>query len=152
RKGLRQMRNSKLQPESVSKRQSRSIPVTCVIGVICRLIYNVGIRSTDGFEMVMQEHSRPRARFVSGCRIAVVLLAIGSLTLSLATRYTALGPEVQPEVRKITALRAQSANGKRQHLLGDGFQWTAPAASFTLFQPPRPSVFTVSAVVPSLKK
>lgn len=108
------------------------------------------IRSTDGFEMVMQGHSRPRVRFVSGCRIAIVLLAIGSLTLSLATRYTALGPGVQPEIRKITALRAQSANGKRQHLLVDGLQWTAPASSFTLFQPPRLSVFTVSAVVPPL--
>ncbi len=100
--------------------------------------------------MAMLEHSRARVSFWTRCRIAVVLLAICSLTVSLATRYTVLGPEVQPELRKVTTVKSQSPDGKRQHLLGDGLQWTAPASSFTLFQPPRSSVFNVSAAVPSI--
>src|ERR1035437_9657943 len=95
--------------------------------------------------MVMLEHSRARANFASRCRIAIVLLAICSLTVSLATRYTALGAEVQ----KVTTVKSQSPDAKRQHLLSNALQWTAPASSFTLFQPPRSFVLTVSAVVPS---
>lgn len=103
-----------------------------------------------GFEMSMLGYSRARVGFASACRIAVVVLAICALTVSLATRYTVLGPEVQPEVRKTTTVKSQSLDGQRQHLLGDGLQWMAPASSFTLFQPPRPSVFTVLAVVLSI--
>jgi hypothetical protein len=95
--------------------------------------------------MVMLEHSRARVRLASRCRIAVVLLAIFFLTVSLATRYTVLGPELQ----KVTTVKSGSPDAKRQHLLSDGLQWTAPASGFTLFQPPQSSVLTVSAVFPS---
>src|SRR5208283_1757741 len=95
--------------------------------------------------MVMTEHSRARSSLWSRCRIAIVVLAIFSLTASLATRYSALGSEVQ----KIAAVKSQSPDAQRQRLLGNALQWTAPAASFTLFQPPRSSVLTVSVVIPS---
>jgi hypothetical protein len=95
--------------------------------------------------MVMLEHSRARVSLGSRCRIAVVLLAILCLTVSLATRFTVLGPDVQ----KVTTVKSQSPDAKRQHLLSNALQWTAPASSFTLFQPPRSSVFAVSVVIPS---
>jgi hypothetical protein len=99
--------------------------------------------------MAMLEHSRARVSFASRCGIAVVLLAICSLTVSLATRFTSLSPEVQSEVRKGTTVKSQSLDAQRQRLLSNGLQWTAPASSFTLFQPPRSSVFAVSVVIPS---
>jgi len=93
----------------------------------------------------MAEPSRTRVSLWSGCRIAVIVLAICSLTASLATRYTMVGPEVQ----KTAAVKSQSPDIQKQRLLSNALQWTAPAASFTLFQPPRPSVFAVSVVVPA---
>jgi hypothetical protein len=95
--------------------------------------------------MVMLEHFRARVSLGSRSRIAVVLVVICSLTVSLATRYTVLGSEAQ----KVTTVKPQSLDAKRQHLLSNALQWTAPASSFTLFQPPRSSVLAVSAVVPS---
>jgi hypothetical protein len=98
--------------------------------------------------MVMLEHPRA-ARLWSRCRIVVVVLAICCLTVSVATRYTVLGTEVQSEVRNVTTVKPLSLDARRQHLLSNALQWTAPASYFTLFQPPRSSVLTVSAVVPS---
>jgi hypothetical protein len=93
----------------------------------------------------MPEHFRVQFRLRSWCRIALLVLAIGSLTASLATRFTVQGPEVE----KVTAAKAQTSEAKRQHLLGSASQWTEPASTFTLFQPPRTSVLAVSVVVPS---
>jgi hypothetical protein len=98
-----------------------------------------------GLKMAMPEHSRARVSFAARCRIAVILLAICSLTVSLATRYALLGPEVQ----NVAAVKSQSPDAHRQRLLSNAFQWTAPASSFALFQPPRSAVFAVSVVVPS---
>jgi len=95
--------------------------------------------------MATPEHSRARPSLASWCRIAIIVLAICSLTASLATRYTGLGPEVQ----RVAAVKSQSLDVQRQRLLGNALQWTTPASSFTLFQPPRPSVFAVSVFVPS---
>ncbi len=95
--------------------------------------------------MVMAEHSRARVSLWSRCRIAIIVLAICSLTASLATRYSAEGSEVQ----NVAAVKSQSPDVHRQRLLSNALQWTAPVASFTLFQPPRSSVFAVSVVVPS---
>jgi hypothetical protein len=81
--------------------------------------------------MVMLEHSRARASLWFWYRIAVVVLAICSLTTSLATRYTGLGPEVLNS----TAVKSQSPDDHRQRLLNNALQWTAPVASFSLFQP-----------------
>jgi hypothetical protein len=95
--------------------------------------------------MGVLKHSRARGSLWFRCRIAVVLLAICSLTASVATRYTTLATEVQ----KVATVKSQSPDAQRQRLLSNALQWTAPAASFTLFQPPRSSVFAVSVVVPS---
>lgn len=95
--------------------------------------------------MVMPKHSSAGFRLWSWCRIALIVLAICSLTASLATRFTVQGPEIE----KADAANAQSSEAKRQHLLGNAVQWTAPAPTFTLFQPPRSSVLAVSVVVPS---
>jgi len=93
----------------------------------------------------MPEHSRTRTNLWPLCRAAVVLLAICSLAVSLATRFTVLGPEDQ----KVTTVKSQPPDAKRQHLLSNPLQWTAPASAFALFQPPQPSVLALSVVVPS---
>jgi uncharacterized membrane protein len=90
-------------------------------------------------------HSRARVSVASWCRIVVVVLAVFSLTASLATRYSSQGSEAQ----NVAEVKSQTPDSHRQRLLGNALQWTAPAASFALFQPPRSSVFTVSVVVPS---
>src|SRR5271166_4237149 len=92
----------------------------------------------------MLGHCRARLRFASRRRIAIVLLAICSLTASVATRFALAGSDVQHQ----TTIKSQSAEAKRQHLLSKALQWTAPPASFTLFQPPRSSVLIVSVIVP----
>ena len=93
--------------------------------------------------------SRLGTSFANRLRVAIVLLAICSLTGSVATRYTVLGPDSGPDFQKVTAVKSQVPDAKRQHLLANGLQWTAPAPSFTFYQPPRSAVFVVSVVVPS---
>jgi hypothetical protein len=64
-------------------------------------------------------------------RRTLVLSAVLSLAISVATRYSTL-------VRRETAtkiLTSQSLDAKRQHLLKDGLYWSAPAATFVLFEP-----------------
>jgi len=95
--------------------------------------------------MTASEHSRARASLAFWCRVAVVVLAICSLTVSLATRYTAVGAEVQ----KVATVKSQSRDLQKQRLLSNALQWTAPPPSFTLFQPPRPPVLAVSVTVPT---
>ncbi len=61
-----------------------------------------------------------------------VLFAICSLTFSLATRFVA----VPSEAHSIKAIISHAPEAKRQHMLGDGAHWTAPALTFTLLEPP----------------
>jgi hypothetical protein len=96
--------------------------------------------------MLMLERSRHRASVTSRCWSAVIVLAICSLTMSLATRFAVADPPSQNS----TTLKSELPDAKRQHLLANAFQWNAPPASFTLFQPPQPSVLAVSVVVPSI--
>jgi hypothetical protein len=98
-----------------------------------------------GIEITMLEGSRARVSFVSRRRIAIVVLAICSITASLATRFLVVGPELH----QATSIQSQSTVAKRQHLLGKALQWTAPPLSFILFQTPRPVVLKVSLVIPS---
>jgi len=77
-------------------------------------------------------------------RLLLVCLAIGCLTVSLATRFTT-NPTESPNVRIV---QAQSSDAERQHLLGDGIQWIAPTFSFALFVPQRSVVPAESAVFP----
>lgn len=79
---------------------------------------------------------------------AVILVAVFSLAVSVATRYsTAVGQEAQ--ATKI--IRSQSLDAKRQHLLNDGLHWSAPAVTFVLFAPARVSARALPAV-PSIAR
>ena|ERR1700719_2530182 len=109
-------------------------------------MYNrVVLRSVLGIPMLMLEHPRNRASVASRLWLAAIVLAICSLTISLATRFTVIGAEVQ----KSTTIKSELPDAKRQHLLANTFQWSAPTSSFTMFQPPRSSVLAVSVVIPS---
>lgn len=77
-------------------------------------------------------------------RITLIGLAIFSLTVSLATRFTISASET-PAARSV---QAHSPDAHRQNLLGDGIRWTAPASSFTVFEPPRALVYAVPADLP----
>jgi hypothetical protein len=81
-------------------------------------------------------------------RRALVLGAVLSLAISVATRYSIV-------VRRETATKivtSQSLDAKRQHLLKDGLHWSAPAATFVLFEPAGVHVAGLPAVsaVPQL--
>ena len=67
-----------------------------------------------------------------GCRAAVILLAVLSLTVSVATRYCAL---VRYDAHAPQFATSHSPDAKRQHLLNDGLHWSAPAAAFVFFEP-----------------
>jgi len=74
---------------------------------------------------------------------ALILGAVLSLAINVATRYNAITPQEAGATKSATP---QSLDGKRQHLSNDGLHWSAPAATFVLFQPARVSV----AVLPSI--
>jgi hypothetical protein len=95
--------------------------------------------------MAMLEHFRDRAGWSPRWRIAIIFVSIFCLIASVATRYTTLGPECF----NVTVVKSQSTDAKRQNLLSDALQWTAPAPAFTVFQPPRSAIFAVSILVPS---
>ena len=62
---------------------------------------------------------------------ALILGTVLALTVSLATRYST----VRGEAGTTKNASSQSLDSKRQHLLNDGLHWTAPAATFVLFEP-----------------
>src|SRR5664279_4079639 len=95
--------------------------------------------------MAISNQSRPG--FASRNHLALVLLAICSLTISVATRYTTGSTELQNATN--VKAKSEASAGHRQRLLISGLQSTSPTAGFTLFQPPRSSVLAVSVVVPS---
>jgi hypothetical protein len=95
--------------------------------------------------MALLKHSRTLMRLRSSCRGALVVLAICSLTVSLATRYTVL--DSKAPTGKI--VKSQSSDAKRQHLVKDALKWTAPVAEFTLLPAVRSCVHAVSAVFPA---
>lgn len=116
------------------------------MGLGCRIwsflaVYNA---PTSDIPMVMMEYSRNRSSLASRCWSAVIVLAMCSLTLCLATRFTVVGPDVQ----KIASAKSELNDAKRQNLLGNALQWTAPIASFSLFEPPRSAVLAVSVIIP----
>jgi hypothetical protein len=75
-------------------------------------------------------------------RRALVLGAVLSLTISVATRYNT----VVPQKTATNILTSQSLDAKRQHLLKDGLHWSAPAATFVLFEPTQVLVAGLPAV------
>ena len=75
-------------------------------------------------------------------RRALVLGAVLALAISVATRYsTVVRHEAATKI-----LTSQSLDAKRQHLLKDGLYWSAPAATFVLFEPTRVHI----AILPSV--
>jgi len=78
-------------------------------------------------------------------RRTLILGAVLSLTISVATRY---GAVVRHETGTIKIVASQSLDAKRQHLLNDGFHWSAPAATFVLFAPARVSASALPGVAP----
>jgi hypothetical protein len=77
------------------------------------------------------EQSRSQATIASRFWSAVIVFAICSLTISLATRFTV----VTPDVHKLPSVKSELTDAKRQHLLSNALQWTAPIARFTSFEP-----------------
>jgi hypothetical protein len=85
-----------------------------------------------------------RMRSTTCWRRTLILLAVVSLSISVATRYCAV---VQSSLEATTLVKACPIDGKRQHLLNDGLHWSAPIATFVLLEPARASG-AVLAVVP----
>jgi hypothetical protein len=81
-------------------------------------------------------------RRISVWRGALIFGAVLSLTVSVATRYTTV---VQQEAAA-KIVTSQSLDAKRQHLLNDGLHWSAPAATFVLFEPGGVSAAALPAV------
>jgi len=87
--------------------------------------------------------SNRSAREASSWHHALILGAVLSLTINVATRYcNVIGAGTQA----LKAAKAHSPDAKRQHLLNDSLHWSAPAAAFVLFEPTRVS----SAVLPAI--
>jgi hypothetical protein len=75
----------------------------------------------------------------------LILGAVLSLAINVATRYSTI---TRQEAGATKSTTSQSLDGKRQHLLNDGLHWSAPAATFVLFQPARVSVAVLSSILP----
>ena len=80
---------------------------------------------------------------------ALVLGAVLSLLVNVATRFCVVVPN-QPHGTNIA--QAHSLDGKRQRLLNDGLQWSAPVATFVLLHPTQAwsSALPKISVVPRL--
>ena len=83
-------------------------------------------------------------RRLGSWRSLLILLAIGSLSLSLWTRYAVENPAFDHP----TQLKCRSLDAKRQHLLSDGLQWTAPAITISYFVAPHAPARLVEAAPP----
>jgi hypothetical protein len=77
-------------------------------------------------------------------RRTLVWFAVCSLAVSLATRYAAAASEFQTS----NCVKCQSLEAKRQHLLGDGLQWTAPTVALMMFLSPRSAAPALPATFP----
>jgi len=62
----------------------------------------------------------------------LVVIAICSLTLSVATRFWVPGTSQSPIVKSLDRRAAEPA---RQHLDRDAIQWVAPVANFSIVEP-----------------
>lgn len=86
--------------------------------------------------------SRGQVRRCQNWRAALVLVAVFSLSVSLATRYTRLNSETTG----VKTVKSHSPEVKKQHLVRDALKWTAPAPKFTLVPAVRSHVHVVSVV------
>jgi len=83
-------------------------------------------------------------RRINVWRRALILGAVLSLAVSVATRYSTV---VQQEAAA-KVVTSRSLDAERQHLLNDGLHWSAPAATFVLFEPAGVSDAALPAVPP----
>jgi hypothetical protein len=63
---------------------------------------------------------------------ALIVLAICSLTLSVATRFSA---PLGAQSHSVKSVDRWPSEAKRQHLDRDASRWIAPAASFSMIEP-----------------
>jgi hypothetical protein len=96
----------------------------------------------------MREKRSIRRRPLGFWRGALILSAVLSLAINVATRYSTLTPRETGTTKGATS---KSLDGKRQHLLNDGLHWSAPAAKFILFEPAAISVAALPAVPPATR-
>jgi hypothetical protein len=85
-------------------------------------------------------------RGTNSWRIALILVAVVSLTVSLATRYYIV---TGSDSQTTSVLKSNSTDGKRQHLLNDGLHWTAPVTMVSVFRPRRIFIAAPLAVLPA---
>jgi len=97
----------------------------------------------DRSEVRAGKPRNPTIRRVSLWRSTLILGAVLSLTVSLATRYC---PAVRHETHATKIVASRSLDAQRQHLLNDGLHWVAPVAAFVLFEPARVSAAVLPAV------
>ena len=62
----------------------------------------------------------------------LIVLAVCSLTLSVATRFWTFGHYQSHVVKSIDR---RSIEPKRQHLAGDATRWAAPSTNFSIIEP-----------------
>src|SRR5579885_2225544 len=72
------------------------------------------------------------ARQTNGWRELLILLALLSLTISVATRYCHVSGA---QSQTLKSAKANPLDGKRQHLLNNGLHWSAPVEKFVLLLP-----------------
>ena len=116
------------------------------IQVICRfaILYNPAQVWVDHFEMSTLGHQMAVVR-ASRWRRVVILVAVLSLTLSVATRYTSSFASTYGQGISVSAV---SAKVKTQHLLADGLQWIAPVAAILMLVVPRRTAGIVHLPLP----
>jgi hypothetical protein len=79
---------------------------------------------------------------------ALILGAVLSLAISLATRYSTVVRNTAPAT---TTVRSLHLDAERQRLLNDGLHWSAPATTFVLFEPSGVSAAVSPAVPPAIR-
>jgi hypothetical protein len=91
--------------------------------------------------------SRYRRRVCQRCfwLRALILGAVLSLAINVATRYSTITPQ---EACRAKSTTSKSLDGQRQRLLNDSLHWSAPAAKFVLFVPARLSVAVLPSIFP----
>jgi hypothetical protein len=91
---------------------------------------------------------RGTLRGVVSLHRALILCAVLSLTINVATRYCQVtGAETQSP----KAAKSHSPEAERQHLLNDGLHWSAPSAAFVLLEPTRVASTELPRVSPAVR-
>jgi hypothetical protein len=87
----------------------------------------------------------PEVRRRQNWRAALILIAVLSLSVSVATRYTVPNSDAVG----VKIVKPPSPDAKRQHLVRDAQNWTAPAPKFAFIPLVRTNVHVISAIFPA---